>query len=207
MICCPALYYLHEDIKDIFDKYFNIDEAVPPSQTFLHGVPDGERVEVQVKDRTVGQGELDHVLGGEISLVLVVAGVHGRLQSHHVLQLHLSVQRVPPSLHLGQAVVQVQDVLPGRVAVVVVVVVVAVVVAVVVVVVVVVVVEVLRFVMIPIISELAVVLVGGVGFDGELDDVQHDWDGVDTPPYHVGCLHPPADQAPLQPQSDLRDPD
>ena len=152
-----------------------------------------------MEDRTVGQGELDHVLGGEISLVLVVAGVHGRLQSHHVLQLHLSVQRVPPSLHLGQAVVQVQDVLPGRVAVVLVVVAV--------VVVVVVVVKVLRFVMIPIISELAVVLVGGVGVDGELDDVQHDWDGVDTPPYHVGCLHPPADQAPLQPQSDLRDPD
>ena len=72
-----------------------------------------------MEHRAVGQGELDHVLGWEISLVLVVAGVHRGLQSHHVRQLHLSVQGVPLSLHLRQAVVQVQDIPPGRVAVVV----------------------------------------------------------------------------------------
>ena len=71
-----------------------------------------------MEDRTVGQAKLDHVLRWEISLVLVVAGVHGGLQSHHVLQFHLTVQRVPSSLHLGQTAVQVQDVHPSRVTVV-----------------------------------------------------------------------------------------
>ena len=84
--------------------------------------------------------------------MLVVAGVHGSLQSHHVLQFHLSVQGVPPSLHLGQTIVQVQNVPPGCVAVVIVIVV-----------------EILRFMMIPIISQLVIfVSRGGVVVDGKL---------------------------------------
>lgn len=46
--------------------------------------------------------------------------------------------------------------------------------------------------MAPIISQL----------DGELQYVQQDWDGVNTPADHVRGLHPPGDEALVQPQAE-----